>query len=65
MVVFYTLNATPNDLTNMGMHSCYLRKVLRKSDIFSMIPDTYILLMTFEFREQVYKEQNISRQTVN
>ena len=53
MVVFYTLNATPKDLTNMGMHSCYSSVVLRKSDIFSIIFDTYLLLMMFGFREQV------------
>ena len=53
MVVFYTLNAPPKDLTNMGMHSCYLEVVLRKSDIFSMIFDTYLFLMIFGFREQV------------
>ena len=53
MAVFYTLNTSLKDLTNMGMHSCYLRVVLRKSDIFSMIFDTYLLLMMFGFREQV------------
>ena len=53
MAVFYTLNTTPKDLTNMGMHSYYLRVVLRKSDIFSMISDTYLLLIMFGFREQV------------
>ena len=51
MVVFYTLNATPKNLTNMGMHSSSL--VLRKSDTFSIIFDTYLLLMMFGFREQV------------
>ena len=49
MVVF----STPHDLTNMGMHSCYLRVVFRKSDILSMIFDPYLLLMLFGFREQV------------
>ena len=53
MVLFYTLNATLKDFTNMAMHRCYLRVVLRKSDIFSMIFGTYLLLMIFGFREQV------------
>ena len=46
MVVFYILNETPNGLTNMGIHSCYLRVVLRKSDIFPMI---FYLLAPNEF----------------
>ena len=50
---FYNLNATPKDFTHMGMHSCYLRVVLRKSDICSMIFGTYLLLMMLGFREQV------------
>ena len=59
MVVFYTLNATPTDFKNMGMASCYLRVVLRNSDIFSMIFGTYLLLIMFGFREQVLEEKNI------
>ena len=53
MVAFYTLSATPKYFTNMGLHSCYLRVVLRKSDVFSIIFGTYVLLMMFGFREQV------------
>ena len=53
MVAFYTLNASPKDLTKMEMQSCYLRVVIRKPDKFSMIFGTYLLLMMFGFREQV------------
>ena len=54
MVVFQTLlNATPKALTNIGMHNCYLGVDLRKSDIFSMIFYTNLLLVMSEFWEQV------------
>ena len=59
MGVFYTLKATPKDFSNMERHSCYLRVFLRKSDIFSMIFGTYLLLILFGFREQVLEEKNI------
>ena len=53
MLLFYALNATLKDFTIMAMHSCYLRVVSGKSDIFLMIFGTYLLLMKFGIREQV------------
>ena len=59
MVLFYTLNPIPKHFTKMGMHSRYLRMVLRKSDTFSMIFDSYLLLMMFGFRQQVLEGKSI------
>ena len=59
MVLFYTLNPIPKHFTKMGMQSSYLRMVLRKSDTFSMIFDSYLLLMMFGFRQQVLEGKSI------
>ena len=65
MVLFCTLNATPKDFANIGMHSRYLRVALRKSDIFSVVFGTCLLLMMFGVREQVQDEKKIFNDTVN